>query len=82
MDPRWPDHRPLNPHRPVTVERDGAWYRGWLRQWRQDVPGGPWLALVQYHVDVGEQYYEWVEADRVKAADDEQPDQPPTGVPE
>jgi hypothetical protein len=58
--------RLVNPLTPVTVRRDGRWYGGQLRAWRQDHHG--WLADVLYAVAPGLRYLEWVPAERVREA--------------
>ena len=58
--------RPVDPPRPVQVQRDDTWHAGWLHAWRRDRDG--WRAFVRYSVGVGAQHVEWVDAARLVAA--------------
>jgi hypothetical protein len=58
--------RPVDPPRPVQVQRGDTRYTGWLHAWRRDPDG--WTAYVRYTVGVGSQHVEWVAEERLLPA--------------
>lgn len=59
-DVRWYDEP-----RPVLVEHEGRWYRGFCEGWAR-WPNGVWMASVTYSVAPGEKYVRSVPPERVR----------------